>query len=611
MAIPLKRPSAAESLATISHVVLTAFIFAALFIGREILVPLALAALLSFMLGPLATRLERWLGRIGAILVIVALMFAATGATGWVVGRQVVDLANKLPDYKENIRTKIRAVQIPSDGPFNRLSQTFEELKKEIQGSTTDGASRVPPEARAEPAPSKPLPVEIAGPDKRLELVQVILAPLGTAAMVLLLLIFMLIGRDDLRNRIIRLVGQGRISATTRAMDDAAARVSRYLLMLLVVNVTYGIPVAIGLTFIGVPNAILWGALATVLRFIPYVGPWIAASFPILLSLAVSPDWMVPLMTISLFIILELISNNVMEPWLYGTSTGVTPIALIVAALVWTWLWGPVGLVLSTPLTVCLVVMGRHIPRLAFLSIALSDEQPLTPAEDLYQRLHRTGEHDEMGLVDNFLKENSMSALFDSVLIPVVAAAETDHQLGLIETEQLEFVERNLVEVLENLEMRHESTAPPLHENARRIGVLPVKAYRDELAGTMLMQLLRQDGHDAQLASSKLVPGELVNWVRDQDVEIVYLSTVTPTTVTHTRYLCARLRKSLPTLKIIVGMWEFADLSSETLSSLRESGADEIVTTVAEASEHISDYLPPPDDTRSAAPDATLMPCAV
>ena len=215
-----------------------------------------------------------------------------------------------------------------------------------------------------------------------LQLLQVILSPLlgplGTAGLVILLVIFMLLKREDLRSRLIRLIGQGRISATTRAMEDAGQRVSRYLLMQFLVNVTFGIAAAVGLFFIGMPNAILWGALATVLRFIPYIGPWIAAAFPIILSLAVSPTWMMPLLTLGIFVSLELICSNVVEPWLYGSSTGVSSIALIVAAVFWTWLWGPIGLLLSTPLTVCLVVIGRHVPRLAFLAFcsAMSKRSP-------------------------------------------------------------------------------------------------------------------------------------------------------------------------------------------------------------------------------------------
>ncbi|MCU0788691.1 MAG: AI-2E family transporter, partial [Verrucomicrobia bacterium] len=445
MAIPAKRPSSAESLATISNVVLSAFIVLTLYFGRGLLMPLALSALLTFMLAPLVTRLQRWLGRIGAVLLVVLMMFAATGGVGWVLTRQAIDLAGQLPGYKVNIQAKLRSIQLPGHGPLAIVSETLEDLKKDLPGASQDDDLAASDSTGR--APDQAMPVEIVGEkNQRLEFMQVVLTPvlgpLGTAGLVLILLVFMLLQREELRNRLIRLIGQGRMSTTARAMDDAGARVSKYLLMQLVVNVTYGIALAIGLYFIGVPNAFLWGALAAVLRFIPYLGPWIAAVFPILLSLASSPGWVIPLMTLALFIVLELISNNVMDPWLYGSSTGVTPIALIVAALVWTWLWGPVGLVLATPLTVCLVVMGRHIPKLAFLSIVLSDDEALTPAEDCYQRLLRVGEHDEMELVDNYLKTSPMSALFDSVLMPVVAAAGTDHRLGFLDAGQLDSVER-------------------------------------------------------------------------------------------------------------------------------------------------------------------------
>jgi predicted PurR-regulated permease PerM len=397
--------TAANALVGIWTVSLTAFIIATLYFARDVLIPLALAALLTFLLAPLVTRLERWLGRIGAVLLVVTLILAATGAAGWVLTRQLVDLATKLPDYKENIQTKLRSFKVPTGGVFTKFSETLEELKKDLPGATAPDITQVPgkPETAVltEPSVNPTVPVQVIETSKAnlFQLVQIIIAPLlgplGTAALVLLLVIFMLLKREDLRSRLIRLIGQGRISATTRALDDAGARVTRYLLMQLVVNVTYGIPVAIGLYFIGVPNAVLWGACATVLRFIPYVGPWIGAAIPIALSLAVSPGWIMPLLTIGLFVVLELLSNNVMEPWLYGSSTGVSPIALIFAAVCWTWLWGPVGLVLATPMTVCLVVMGRHIPRLSFLSVVLSDEEALTPAEECYSRLLTVGEQDE------------------------------------------------------------------------------------------------------------------------------------------------------------------------------------------------------------------------
>ncbi len=599
MAIPRKSASSADSLAIISSVLLGTFVVCGLYFGRELLVPLALAALLTFMLAPLVTRLQRRLGRVASVLVVVAMIFAATGAVGWVLTRQAVDLANQLPNYKENIRTKLRSIQVPSEGPFSKLSKTMEDLKKDLPGNN-NGDSKLKPDIAKADGKQQATQVEVVNTkDQSLEFVQGVLVPalgpLGTAALVLLLLIFMLLQREDLRNRMIRLIGQGRISATSQAMDDAGSRVSRYLLMQLVVNVSYGVPVAVGLYFIGVPNAILWGALSTVLRFIPYLGPWIAAAFPILLSLAVSPDWMAPLLTIGLFIVLELFSNNVMEPWLYGSSTGVTPMALIVAALVWTWLWGPVGLVLATPLTVCLVVMGRRIPKLAFLSILLSDEDPLTPAEDCYHRLHRVGEQDEMELVDTYLKSNPMSALFDAVLIPVVAAAETDHRLGLLEGEQLEHIEQGLNEILVELELQHDAVLPepaPGEDTVFRVCCVPAKAYRDQLAGDMLVQLLHQTGYNALSAPAKKLSGDQVVWVRDVNPEVVCISVVAPTTIIHARHLCAKLRRNFPKLKIIVGLWGDTEKAAEASQVLSDSGADEIVTTVAEAVERVTLHAP-------------------
>jgi len=588
MPLPIKKASSADSLATIANVLIATFVVAVLWFGRDLLVPFALAALLTFMLAPLVTRLQRWLGRIGAVLLVVTTLVAATGAAGWVLTRQAVDLANSLPDYKENIRAKMRSVSFPDDGPFSKFSRTVDELKKDIPGNGE--SSLLKPDSSKQQQKATPVEVINSG-QGGMEFVQVVLAPilgpLGTASLVLLLVIFMLLQREDLRNRFIRLVGQGRISATSMAMDDAASRVSRYLRMQLVVNITYGIPVAIGLAFFGVPNAILWGTLATVLRFIPYVGPWIAAAFPVIISLAVSPGWATPLMVIGLFIVLELLSNNVMEPWLYGSSTGVSPVALIVAALVWTALWGPVGLVLATPLTVCMVVMGRHIPKLAFLSIILSDEEPLTPAQDCYHRLHRSGEHDEMELVDQFLKGNSPAALFDTMLIPVITAAETDHRLGHLETEQLQHVERGLTEILDELESRRDELPP---ERGLRVACIPARAHRDEIAGEMLLQLLRTRGLTTHMASSRMLSGELAGWVQHSLPDIVCVSAVLPTSAAHVRYVCLKLRRQFPDLKIIAGLWGFPKDSQEDAAILKEAGANEIVTTVMEAGDRIEQH---------------------
>lgn len=458
------------------------------------------------------------------------------------------------------------------------------------------------------------MPVEVVETSraKPMELIRLIIAPvlgpIGTAVLVLVLVICMLFQREDLRNRLIRLIGQDRISTTTRAMEDAGHRVSRYLLMQLLVNITYGTVLAIGLYFIGVPNAVLWGALGTVLRFIPYIGPWVATILPTLLALAVSPHWTMPLLTISLFAGLELLLNNVLEPLLYGAHTGVSSIALIVAAVFWTWLWGPVGLVLATPLTVCLVVMGRHVPRLSFLSIALSDEEALTPAEDCYHRLLRPGEGDELELVESYLKANSLTALYDAVFIPVLTAAETDARAESLEPGQLGQLEQSMREIIEDLGMRPpippklvtdlddspvEAGPAPILAPDCRVFCLPARADRDELAGAMLVQLLRQQGFGAQNAPARLVAGELLGLVEKADVDIVCISVVAPSTVIHARYLCLKLRAVQPRQKIVVGLWGATEGVTEATRRLRESGADEVATTLAEALVVIARLAPP------------------
>lgn len=588
--------AATNALIGIWTLLLTAFIFAMLYLARDLLVPLTLAALLTFLLAPLVTRLQRWLGRIGAVLLVVTLIFAAAGGAGWVLTNQLVDLATKLPDYKQNIQTKLRSFKVPNGGRFTKFSDMVEELKKDLPGARAADITQAPgqPETAVVTEPNiKPaVPVQVLETSKAkpFQLVQVIVAPLlgpfGKAALVLLLVIFMLLKREDLRSRLIRLIGQGRISATTRAMDDAGARVTRYLLMQLLVNVTYGTCVAVGLYFIGLPNAVLWGAFATVLRFIPYVGPWIGATIPIVLSLAVSPGWLMPALTIGLFIGLELLSNNVMEPWLYGASTGVAPIALIFAAVCWTWLWGPLGLVLATPMTVCLVVMGRHIPRLSFLSVLLSDKEALTPAEDCYYRLLTVGEQDEIELVESYLKANSLTGLYDSVFIPVITAVEIDHRLELLDDAQRALVEQSLRDIVQDLGARLPApSSVPAHTPAPRCRVycLPARADRDELAGAMLTQLLQQQGFEAQNAPAKLAVDELLALVKKAGVDVVCISVVAPSTVLHARYLCLKLRALLPKQKIVVGLWGATENVTDAARRVRDSGADEVVTTLADA----------------------------
>lgn len=622
MQAPKSKTAAADALVGLWTITLTAFVVVTLYFTRELLIPIALAALLTFLLSPLVTRIERWIGRIAAVLLVVAMIFTIVAAAGWMLTRQLVDLATKLPDYKVNIEAKLHSFKVPSGGAFTRFSQTVEELKKEMPGGTGSPAPTVTQEVgkpetavASPPHPTPPaVPVQVVETSKAnpVDLVKSIIAPvlgpLGTAALVLLLVICMLFQREDLRSRVVRLIGQGRISATARAMEDAASRVSRYLFLQLTVNVTYGVCIAIGLYFIGVPNPILWGAFGTMLRFIPYLGPWIATILPALLAFAVSPKWMMPILTVVLFGGIELVLNNVMEPLLYGKHTGVSSIALIIAAVFWTWLWGPLGLMLSTPLTVCLVVMGRHVPRLSFLSIMLSDEEALTPAEECYHRLLTLGLNEASELAEAYVKAHSLTALYDSVLIPVVTAAEMDYRREALDQEQRLSVEQGVRDIVEDLGNRpvpeskvdadqavpeHTPAELPLPAPDCRVYCLPARAERDELAGAMLAQLLEAHNFEAQSAPGKLPAGELVELVDKGEMDGVCISVVAPSTVIHARHLCTKLRTRFPNLKIVIGLWGATENLTDAAQRLRDSGGDEVVTTLADAIVQLAKLAPP------------------
>jgi predicted PurR-regulated permease PerM len=617
----VSKSSTSSALNAMATVVITTFVVAVLYVGRDILIPLALAALLAFLLSPLVTRLERWIGRITATILAVTTLFVIMGGIGWVLTRQVLDLATRLPDYQENIRTKLRSLKVPGSDRFTRLNETLDELKKDLPGAEADR----PPSGKAGPAvpagtvprksatdgwsqttaSGKPTPVEIVEPGRNGPLEQFgavvapLLGPLGTGALVMLLLCCILLQREDLRGRLIRLLGAGNISATTRGMDDAAQRVARYLLMQLIVNATYGVVIWIGLYFIGVPNAFVWGVLAMVLRFIPYVGPWIAAAFPIALSLAVTNNWMMPVLTVGLFVVVELLSNNVMEPMLYGSSTGVSSIALILAAVFWTWLWGAAGLVLATPLTVCLVVMGRHVPRLGALSVLLSDEEALAPHEEFYHRLLTPAANDGIDYANTYLKSGSYTDLYDTVVIPALTAVERDAKNAELEAEQHTGILQELREIIEDLGLRPptpsqieadkavaeaNAAAPPAAPAPTcRVLCLPVRAERDALAGSMLMQLLTQHGFPTVSASAEMTTGELLETVEKESAEAVCVSVIAPSTVVQARYLCGKLRARFPKMRIIVGLWGATEQLTETTARLREGGADEVVTTLADA----------------------------
>jgi predicted PurR-regulated permease PerM/CheY-like chemotaxis protein len=604
-----------------------AVIVAALYLAKGVLVPLALAVLLSFLLSPVCDWLERRkLGRIPAVLVTAILGFAVLGAATWTAVVQITELAPKMPEYQDNLQAKLHSTNAYVSAALNKVTtaaQGFgQTLSQSEQAEAPQGTSEQPFSVRVLSSPASPLQV-IGGTFGTL------LPLLGSTGIVIILVVFFLIRREDLRDRFIRLVGRGHVTVTTQVLEDAAMRVSRYLSMQFLINLIFGVVVAIGLYLIEVPNAILWGILATILRFIPYIGPWIAAAMPICLSMAISTNWLAPILTVALFVVLELFTNNVMEPWLYGKNTGVSPVAVLVAAIFWTWLWGVAGLLLATPLTVCLLVIGKRVPQLSFLDTLLGNEPVFEPKKRVYQRLLAGDQEEAAELLDEFLEHKSLVEVYDTVLIPALALAEIHWHRGELAEGRHTFILQSLREIIEEVGQREpETQAQPAGEdtsnadevsasipssNSPPVGILclPARDEADEIAATMLAQLLETSGCVVQAVSLTARASEMVDLVKQRQPAVVCISATPPAAVMHARYLCTRLRARLPQVNLVVGLW---DTPGDLTKAKKRIGCDanaHVVATLAEAQEHvrllIQPLLPPPE--KVAPPDhcATVL----
>ena len=421
-------------------VLVSATVIAILYFAREVFVPITLAVLLSFLLAPAARWLRRLrAGRITAVALTVIVAFMGIAGFAAVILGELSSLAQQLPEYQYNLETKIRSFpgMVPGGGIFRRATKTLRDLGKELSKAETQGAPSAPSATGAsESQPVKPIAVQVVEPEPGpLQILQSIIGPLlqpmAVGGLVIVFVIMILLEREDLRDRLLRLAGRRDLHRTTEAMNDAAQRISRYLLSQLVVNISCGLPIGIGLTLIGIPNAALWGILVVLLRFIPYLGIVIAAAFPLALAIAVAPDWMLLVWTALLFVGIELVVANLVEPLVYGGSTGLSSVALIAAATFWTWLWGPIGLLLSTPMTVCLVVLGRHVPQLQFLNVMLGNEPVLTPMETFYQRILANDPEEATEQAEEFAKNGSLIEFFDEVAIPALARAQADSDRGV------------------------------------------------------------------------------------------------------------------------------------------------------------------------------------
>ncbi len=578
-------------------------VVAVLYLAKAVLVPLALALLLSFLLVPVCDWLERRkLGRIPSVSVTVIIAFTLLGAGTWTAALQVMDLAPRVPEYQSNIRTKLHAVNDYLSAALTKVRGTGQGADENLPQSDPIEDSRNreerPSLVRVVPSPQSPLEV-IGG------MFGSMLVAMGSAGIVIVLVVFFLIKREDLRDRFIRLVGRDHLTLPTQALEDATTRVSRYLLMQLVTNVMFGVPVAVGLYFIGVPNAVLWGILATILRFIPYVGPWIAAAAPIVLSLAMSTDWVAPLLTIGLFVVLELFVNNVLEPWFYGRNTGISAAALLVAALFWTWLWGAVGLLLATPLTVCLLVIGKHVAELSFLETLLGNEPVFELKKRVYQRLLAGDQEEAAELLLNDLEKRPLVEVYDTVLIPALALTGIHWNRGELEERRHTFIFQNLRASIEELGERRQAMrareiaavtaqedAAPGHAfsaDSSKVCILCLPAHdeADEIAGTMLAQLLEEQGCLVHVVSVGALVSERVDLVEQRHADIVCICATPPAAVVHARYLYRRLRGQFPDANLVVGLWDNKGDLSQARNRIGCGPETHIVASLAEASVQI------------------------
>lgn len=586
-----------------------AVVIAALYLAKGVLVPLTLAVILSFLLSPVCDWLERRkLGRIPAVFVTVAVGFAVLGGATWTAVVQMTEMAPKVPEYQRNIHAKLHSVNAALTGALNKFANTTEDAAEGMnvsrQAAEAAGLTERPYAVRVVPSPASPLQV-IGGTFGS------ILEVLGSAGVVLLLVVFFLVRREDLRDRFVRLIGQGHLTVTTQALEDAATRVSHYLATQFLLNLSFGIAVVIGLYFIGIPNAILWGILATTFRFVPYIGPMIAAAMPIGLSLAISNNWVAPLSTLGLFVALELVISNFLEPWLYGKHTGVSAVAVLIAAVFWTWLWGSVGLLLATPLTVCLLVLGKHVPQLSFLNILLGNEPVFELKTRVYQRLLAGDLEEAAELLEAALLQSSLEEVYDSVLIPTLALAESDRRRGNIDEGRLQFIFQSLTDTVEELGERQQerqalsangqAAATPAAEDRvilstsakPRILLLPARNATDEFAARMLAQLIEEGGASVETVSQAVLSGELVDLIAERRADVVCISAMPPRAATHARYVCKRLAGHFPDARLIVGLWNAQGDLGQARTRLGCTTAVRVVATLAQAREQIQAVLQP------------------
>lgn len=588
-------------------------IVAMLYFGRDVFVPVALAVLLSFVLSPVILVLRRVkVPRTMSVVVVMVVAFLAVIMLAGVVASQVAELAGDLPRYQQTMREKIRSLKEATEGAgtFDRLSRMLQELGNEIERPQATSQEISPANA--------PLPVEIHQPSPGTlgvlqAVVEPLVHPLATLGIIFIFAVFILIQREDLRNRFIRLAGAHDIQRTTAALDDAAGRLSRFFLTQVALNAAFGAVIGIGLWMIGVPSPALWGLLAAVLRFVPYIGAVIAAVLPLTLALAVDPGWSIALWTAVLFAVVEPLVGHIIEPLVYGRSTGLSPVAVVAAATFWTWLWGPIGLVLATPLTLCLVVLGRHVDTLDYLDVMLGDRPPLTAPELFYQRMLASDPIEPTSKAEEFLKEGTLLSYMDEVALPGLRLAERDAERGSLDPERVERFRASVLELLDNLSDHEDisggdtddqeaeavletagdaaSRTYPVLDRAQLpsswqteapVMCVAVRSGLDVAAGALAADLLGRHGLPVNVEGAERLSSSGISRLDGANFAVVVLSSLETRSVALMRYSVRRVRRHLPSAHIVLCAWGAHEDRALRTSLEEATGADILATNLEE-----------------------------
>ena len=579
-------------------ILLLALVLGGLYFAREVLIPLAMALTLNFLLTPVVIAFEKArLNRVPAVILVLVMSFSVVGVVGWIVARQLINVVNELPSYTENIRAKMDSLHAPAGGQIGQTMSSLKTLGKAFTPNEAPDQQNIVPvvppvvargsrsarEAeklqQLQPLDSdKPTLVTVVPAVESRgqyikELLEPIAKPLGTLGMVLIFTVYMLMKREDLRNRLLLLAGIGRLNLMTQALNDAAERISRYLVINVLVNIGYGAVFGLGLYLLHVSNATLWGALLAILRLVPYVGTMMVGSATLLYTLTIFPDWWHAVCVFLLFAGMEIIISNFVEPHLYGSHTGISALALVTMALVWTLLWGWPGLVVSTPLTVCLIVFGRYLPQMSFVHILLGDEAELAPEAKFYERLLATDQTEAHNIADRFLESHNLVDLYDNVLMPALAMTEQDRHKGVLDDVRCSYLFQSATELIAELTDYRSPAAietpcpsDTLHSRTIPVVCVPANDLADEIAATMFAQLMEQCGHKTLLLPAAALSGEILARLSEESETILCISAVPPFAFSHARKLALRLRQSLPENRIIIGLWG----SSGDKDTLRE-----------------------------------------